>query len=96
LTHGPEGLYPVKIFLRTFFEEEPDWEMTPPPRSLSLAYSALVAMMVFWDLSFVATKVALETFPTFTLAFTRFALASSFFLMILVLFGVYLSNRLKT
>jgi drug/metabolite transporter (DMT)-like permease len=62
--------------------------MTPSPPSLSLAYSALVAMMLFWGLSFVATKVALETFPTFTLVFCRFALASSFFLMILVRKGI--------
>jgi drug/metabolite transporter (DMT)-like permease len=62
--------------------------MTPSRPSLSLAYLALVAMMVFWGLSFVATKVALETFPTFTLVFCRFALASSFFLMILVRKGI--------
>jgi len=54
------------------------------PQSLSQAYGALVAMMVFWGLSFVATKVALETFPTFTLIFCRFALASSFFLLLMV------------
>lgn len=62
--------------------------MTSSHPSLSLAYSALVAMMLFWGLSFVATKVALETFPTFTLVFCRFALASSFFLMILVRKGI--------
>jgi drug/metabolite transporter (DMT)-like permease len=52
--------------------------------SLSLAYAALSAMTVFWGLSFIATKVALETFPTFTLIFFRFALASCFFLFLLV------------
>jgi drug/metabolite transporter (DMT)-like permease len=58
--------------------------MTSKSPSLSPAYGALVAMMVFWGLSFVATKVALESFPTFTLVFCRFALASCFFLLILM------------
>jgi drug/metabolite transporter (DMT)-like permease len=62
--------------------------MASKPPSLSPAYGALVAMMVFWGLSFVATKVALETFPTFTLVFCRFALASCFFLFLLVRKGV--------
>jgi drug/metabolite transporter (DMT)-like permease len=42
-------------------------------------YLALSAAMVFWGLSFVATKIALEGFPTFTLIFGRFALASCLF-----------------
>jgi len=42
-------------------------------------YGALVAAVLFWGLSFVATKVALESIPTFTLIFFRFALASVFF-----------------
>ena len=58
--------------------------MAPRSPSLSLAYAALLAMTVFWGLSFIATKVALETFPTFTLIFFRFALASCFFLFLLV------------
>jgi drug/metabolite transporter (DMT)-like permease len=62
--------------------------MAPKSPSLSLAYAALLAMTVFWGLSFVATKVALETFPTFTLIFLRFALASCFFLFFLVRKGV--------
>jgi len=45
-------------------------------------YAALVATMVFWGLSFVATKVALESVPTFTLVFIRFSLAALFFLVI--------------
>ncbi|WP_319522532.1 DMT family transporter [uncultured Desulfosarcina sp.] len=45
-------------------------------------YAALVATMVFWGLSFVATKVALESVPTFTLVFIRFSLAALFFLFI--------------
>lgn len=45
-------------------------------------YAALVATMVFWGLSFVATKVALESVPTFTLVFTRFSLAALIFLFL--------------
>lgn len=44
-------------------------------------YAALVATMVFWGLSFVATKVALENIPTFTLVFARFSLAAVIFLL---------------
>jgi drug/metabolite transporter (DMT)-like permease len=42
-------------------------------------YSALIATVIFWGLSFVATKVALESIPTFTIIFARFSLASVFF-----------------
>jgi len=45
-------------------------------------YAALVATMVFWGLSFVATKVALECIPTFTLVFARFLLAALIFLLL--------------
>ncbi len=45
-------------------------------------YAALVATMVFWGLSFVATKVALESIPTFTLVFARFSLAALIFLFL--------------
>lgn len=38
--------------------------------------------MVFWGLSFVATKVALESIPTFTLVFARFSLAALIFLLL--------------
>jgi drug/metabolite transporter (DMT)-like permease len=44
-------------------------------------YPALIATMVFWGLSFVATKVALETIPPFTLVFARFGLAAVMFLL---------------
>ena len=44
------------------------------------AYAALSGAVVFWGLSFVATKVALETIPTFTLVFFRFGLAGCLFL----------------
>jgi drug/metabolite transporter (DMT)-like permease len=45
-------------------------------------YAALVATMVFWGLSFVATKIALESIPTFTLVFVRFSLAALIFLLL--------------
>ncbi len=45
-------------------------------------YTALVATVVFWGLSFVATKVALESIPTFTLVFVRFFLAALIFLFL--------------
>jgi len=45
-------------------------------------YAALAATMVFWGLSFVATKVALESLPTFTLVFVRFSLAALIFLFL--------------
>lgn len=49
------------------------------PREALATYGALVGVVIFWGLSFVATKVALETFPTFTLVFLRFLLAALFF-----------------
>ena len=42
-------------------------------------YAALMLVVVFWGLSFVATKIALETFPPFILIFIRFFLAALFF-----------------
>ncbi|MBN2124384.1 MAG: EamA family transporter [Deltaproteobacteria bacterium] len=51
------------------------------------SYLALVAMTVFWGLSFVATKVALESIPTFTLVFARFGLSSCFFALLMVRWG---------
>ncbi|HOO91307.1 MAG TPA: EamA family transporter [Syntrophales bacterium] len=51
-------------------------------------YGALVATTVFWGLSFVATKVALESIPTFTLIFTRFLLAFIFFAVLMIRQGI--------
>lgn len=51
-------------------------------------YGALVGTTVFWGLSFVATKVALESIPTFTLIFIRFMLAFLFFAAIMIRHGV--------
>ena len=49
-----------------------------------LTYAALVATVVFWGLSFIATKIALETFPTFTLVFIRFSVAAVFFCWLMI------------
>jgi drug/metabolite transporter (DMT)-like permease len=51
------------------------------------AYLALFLAVIFWGLSFVATKIALESFPTFTLIFARFALAGCVFLILMVFRG---------
>jgi len=50
-------------------------------------YLALNAAVIFWGLSFVATKIALESIPIFTLVFARFSLASCFFLVFLIRHG---------
>lgn len=46
------------------------------PRQNTAAYAALCASVLFWGLSFTATKVALEHLAPFTILFLRFALAS--------------------
>ena len=53
-----------------------------------LAYTAMIAVTVFWGLSFVATKIALETFPTFTLIFIRFSVAGLFFFFLMLSRGL--------
>ena len=45
---------------------------------------ALNGAIIFWGLSFVATKIALESIPLFTLVFARFSLASCFLLVFLI------------
>lgn len=51
-------------------------------------YLALTGAMIFWGLSFVATKMALESFTTFTLVFARFSIAACFFLVLMIWRGV--------
>lgn len=51
--------------------------------SNKIAYVSLIFAVIFWGLSFVATKVALNSFPTFTLIFARFGLGASIFLAII-------------
>lgn len=48
---------------------------------------ALSAAVVFWGVSFVATKVALESITTFTLVFLRFGLAGLLFLVVSMVRG---------
>ncbi len=50
-------------------------------------YLSLAGAVIFWGLSFVATKIALESFPTFTLVFARFGIASCVFLILMTRFG---------
>ncbi len=42
-------------------------------------YAGLTLAVIFWGFSFVATKIALESIPVFTLIFIRFFLSSFFF-----------------
>ena len=46
-------------------------------------YCGLLLAVLFWGLSFVVTKIALETIPAFTLVFARFLLGSLFFLALM-------------
>jgi len=48
---------------------------------------ALNAAVIIWGLSFVATKIALESFPTFTLIFARFGIAACLFLLLMAFRG---------
>ncbi|MBW1772140.1 MAG: DMT family transporter [Deltaproteobacteria bacterium] len=57
------------------------------------AYTALIAAVFFWGLSFVATKVALESFTTFTLIFARFCLASCILTALILRRGLPRLNR---
>jgi drug/metabolite transporter (DMT)-like permease len=50
-------------------------------------HAALIPAVLFWGLSFVATKIGLETFPIFTLVFDRFSLASLLFLILMCKVG---------
>ena len=61
--------------------------------SLSVAYLSLIVAMVFWGISFVAVKIALESFPTFTLLFARYSLASCFLFVLLARRGFPLFTR---
>jgi len=52
-----------------------------------LTYIALTMSVLFWGLSFVATKIALQSFPPFCLIFYRFLGASIFFTFLLMRTG---------
>ena len=47
--------------------------------NLYVTYGALMLAVLFWGLSFVATKIALQSFTPFCLIFIRFSTASLFF-----------------
>lgn len=49
------------------------------PANHLLTYTALALAVIFWGLSFVATKVALQSFTPFCLIFFRFFTAAIFF-----------------
>jgi drug/metabolite transporter (DMT)-like permease len=51
-------------------------------------YLALMGAVIFWGLSFVATKMALTSIPTFTLIFARFSISALFFLLLMVRNGL--------
>ncbi len=51
-------------------------------------YLALTGAVIFWGLSFVATKMALASIPTFTLIFARFSLSALFFLLLIARTGL--------
>ncbi len=49
-----------------------------------IIYAGLILAVIFWGFSFVATKMALETIPVFTLIFIRFLLSSVFFGLVIL------------
>jgi len=48
------------------------------------AYAAMIAAVIFWGLSYVGTKFALDGFSPLMLAFLRFAIAALVFILVLV------------
>jgi drug/metabolite transporter (DMT)-like permease len=59
-------------------------------------YLALVGAVLFWGLSLIGTKIALQFFPPFTLVFLRFGTASLFFLVLIVRKGLPPPPRLRS
>lgn len=58
-----------------------------------LIFSALTVAIVCWGLSFVVTKIALESFTPFALIFLRFSIAAVFFIGLLQKTGWPVFNR---
>jgi drug/metabolite transporter (DMT)-like permease len=56
-----------------------------PAQPMLLTYLALTAAVLFWGSSFVATKIALQSFSVFSYIFIRFALAG-------IVFGILLKK----
>ena len=48
-----------------------------------IPYGSIMLSVLFWGLSFVGTKIALESLPPFSLIFLRFSGASCFFLVLM-------------
>ena len=61
--------------------------------NLPKAYIAITCTVLFWGISFITTKLALETLTIFSYIFTRFLLASLFFLLMLKKRGMPNLNR---
>ena len=58
--------------------------LTLKRKTQSNTYVVLILAVIIWGLSFVATKIALHSFPPFTLIFFRFSLGSFLFLMLML------------
>lgn len=56
-------------------------------RPVYITYLALALAILFWGFSFVATKIALQSFTPFCLIFFRFIVAAVFFLFLLARIG---------
>ena len=52
-----------------------------------IPYVSIMLSVLFWGLSFVGTKIALESFTPFSLIFLRFSAASCFFLPLMIYRG---------
>lgn len=59
-------------------------------------YLAVIASVIFWGLSFVATKIVLESIPPVTLLFIRFSVASCFFSGLDVVSGLSFVHQKRT
>lgn len=46
-------------------------------------YAALLSAVVFWGLSFIGTKIALQSFPVLIILFLRFSIATVFFVALM-------------
>lgn len=51
-------------------------------------YAAIITTMLMWGLSYIATKIALESFSTYSLVLLRFFIASIIFAILLLMSGL--------
>ena len=61
--------------------------MSTEPKTLFPVYLLLILTVIIWGLSFVATKIALQTFAPFTLIFARFSVAAVLFFALMLRTG---------